>query len=204
MQGLPPQRRRWSDVAESKSFSNILPVLATELEDLCRRNDEAFQGRSAAIHEFSAVSVAQTAIADYLIRFVKSSACSKQVFVVMTVLLRRLNPTKPVNSLSVHRMIAVCFVIAAKLTDDVYYANRFYGKLSGLMVQDLNNLERTALRLLNWNLYVSPEDFAEVNSIADERPSQCISPKELASNSSFCTAKSGCESLYSPSSMCTA
>eukprot|EP00449_Zooxanthella_nutricula_P013080 CAMPEP_0198495142 /NCGR_PEP_ID=MMETSP1462-20131121/5029_1 /TAXON_ID=1333877 /ORGANISM="Brandtodinium nutriculum, Strain RCC3387" /LENGTH=51 /DNA_ID=CAMNT_0044223911 /DNA_START=163 /DNA_END=315 /DNA_ORIENTATION=+ len=49
--------------------------------------------------------------------------------------------------------------LAAKFQDDVFYANAFYSKVTGIKLVELNSLEHTMLKLLDWRLSVSPVEF---------------------------------------------
>jgi len=206
--GLRRPLRQWSVVEKCSSYHAITPVMATWLDELCRANDlDPMLNRPT---EFSAVSVATTAVADYLFRMTKNGACSPQVFVVMTVLLRRLTNdyNRPINSHSVHRMMAACFVLAAKLSDDVFYSHSYYARMLGLHRQDLNVLVEQAIRALQWDLFVGQEDYEGVlDFLACEKPANkrqahsnavlipSPTPSDTTSNESFRTAKSStCES----------
>jgi len=204
-EGLPSPVRQWSALEKSGSYNPIVPVLATWLDDLCRLN--ASDPSTKHVNDFSAVAVARIAVADYLFRLTKNSACSPQVFVVMFVLLRRMMAAnKQVNPYTIHRMMATCFVLAAKLTDDVFYCNSFYARITGLEVRDLNNLERVGLRVIDWNLYISPQDYDSLMQFSREWESRQAArsnavilssptPLDTTSNASFHTAKSStCES----------
>jgi len=50
-------------------------------------------------------------------------------------------------------------MLAVKFFDDTYYSNAYYAKVGGVKAPEMNVLEVHFLRLIDWHLYVSPEEF---------------------------------------------
>lgn len=63
---------------------------------------------------------------------------------------------------NVHRLVLASLVVAAKYTDDHYYSNLYYAKVGGVPVHELNALEAAFLRILEFSLYVSTDEYNEV------------------------------------------
>merc|ERR1711964_553292 len=70
------------------------------------------------------------------------------------------HPKFRVSTLNVHRLLATALLLAAKMQDDTFYTNTYYAQVAGLSLQEFNKLEAEMLRLLDWNVYVPPKEYA--------------------------------------------
>jgi hypothetical protein len=59
---------------------------------------------------------------------------------------------------SAHRLILVAILVSAKSTEDFVIPNRYWSKVGGIPLEELNELELAFCKFLSWNLTVSPED----------------------------------------------
>lgn len=64
-----------------------------------------------------------------------------------------------VNSYNIHRIILTSVRLANKYNDDNFYKNSYFAKIGGISCNELNELEKEYLFLLNFNLYVSLDDY---------------------------------------------
>eukprot|EP00931_Biecheleriopsis_adriatica_P091753 TRINITY_DN65635_c0_g1_i1.p1 TRINITY_DN65635_c0_g1~~TRINITY_DN65635_c0_g1_i1.p1 ORF type:complete len:229 (-),score=37.17 TRINITY_DN65635_c0_g1_i1:49-735(-) len=101
-------------------------------------------------------------ILDYLLRLHQYFFCSEACFLSAMVYIQRIMKCRPdvvVNSLSIHRLLATSLVVSAKFNDDTIYSNVYYAKVTGMDVKELNKSEIAFLKLLDWKLDVSPEEY---------------------------------------------
>lgn len=101
-------------------------------------------------------------IQDYVSRVLRFSQCHASCAVVSLVYLDRLikrHPWIQVSPLTCHRLLLTSVVVAIKFYDDTYYSNAFYGKVGGLALKELNSLEKTYLQLIDYKLFVDPQEF---------------------------------------------
>lgn len=106
---------------------------------------------------------------DYALRIAKYFECSDECFVLCLVYIDRLAKMRPefaMSSRSVHKLMLTSMVVAVKFHDDSHYTNRYYAKVGGLRVEELNALEADLLRLLAWRLDVSPREFDSAVAVA--------------------------------------
>ncbi|KAK3263423.1 hypothetical protein CYMTET_27770 [Cymbomonas tetramitiformis] len=61
--------------------------------------------------------------------------------------------------LSMHRLLLVCTMVAAKFCDDRHYSNALYSKVGGVEVKELNHLELTVLSVLGFRMCVKPSEL---------------------------------------------
>ena len=57
------------------------------------------------------------------------------------------------------RLILTTVLITSKFYNDIYFANQYIASVGGVPTQNLNQLEDFYLEMIDWNLYISPEDF---------------------------------------------
>jgi len=113
---------------------------------------------------FHAAAPPQISIQDYLARIAKYYQCSHGCLILGLIYIDRLvklHPDFVVSSLNIHRLLSTSIMLAAKFHDDVFYSNKYYGKVAGVRVTELNRLEEKFLQLLNWHLYVVSEEYDE-------------------------------------------
>jgi hypothetical protein len=60
------------------------------------------------------------------------------------------------------RLLLAALTCAAKFYDDVYYSNAYYAKVGGVSTQELNQLEAAFLEIVDWRLFVTPEEYLQV------------------------------------------
>eukprot|EP00439_Symbiodinium_sp_Y106_P074294 s984_g14.t1 len=66
-----------------------------------------------------------------------------------------------VNKFTIHRLLAVSTVVAAKIQDDLFFSNAHYARVCGLTLRELNNLEVHFISLLRWKLHVPVSEYRE-------------------------------------------
>lgn len=101
-------------------------------------------------------------IQDYIKRLRKYFRCSDECFVIALVYIDRIgkrHTSMAVCELTVHRLLVIALMIAAKFHDDMFYSNRHYGKAGGLTIREVNLLEAVMLRALDFRVNVSVEEY---------------------------------------------
>jgi len=99
---------------------------------------------------------------DFADRISSYFRCSPSCYVLSMVFLDRvvrLNPEFVVTELNVHRLLLSSMVVATKFNDDGIYSNDFYSKVGGVPIKELNALEAEFIRLLDWRLRVTPDEY---------------------------------------------
>jgi len=122
----------------------------------------AVTGSPHKMGRFHSARVPPLTITDYLKRIHKHFFCSDECFVMALVLIDRASKTHPsmtVCDLTVHRLLITAVMIAAKFHDDLYYSNGYYAKVGGLGVKEANLLESNFLKLLDWKVHVTKQEY---------------------------------------------
>ncbi|KAG8068863.1 hypothetical protein GUJ93_ZPchr0005g15763 [Zizania palustris] len=144
-------------------FPKVLSLLATYLDRSVQRNEELLD--SNKIKESSTIFHGQRApdlsINLYAERIFKYSECSPSCFVLALIYMERYikQPHVYMTSLSVHRLLITCVVVAAKFTDDAFFNNAFYARVGGISTVEMNRLELDLLFNLDFRLKVNLETF---------------------------------------------
>ncbi|CAK0833595.1 unnamed protein product [Prorocentrum cordatum] len=111
---------------------------------------------------FDARRVPSIPIWAYLRRVSDHFDCSSACLIASLVYIDRavkLHSSHLVSARSVHRMLLVSMVLAAKFFDDAHYKNEHYATIGGIDLQELNFLEGRFLRLINWRLHIMDDEY---------------------------------------------
>ena len=147
------------------AHGNIVEVLSSMFTDFTSQNDkqrpkdiEASMGPTM----FEAYQAPTITIHKYFARLEKYFCASDECYVYALILVDRLinrHPTLYLTSHNVHRLLVTAIVISAKIRDDCYFNNRFYASVAGIRLSEINYLEMHFLKLLDFHLYVSLDEF---------------------------------------------
>ncbi|RDX99278.1 Cyclin-U4-1 [Mucuna pruriens] len=153
-------------MAELESPS-VMPKLISFLSSLLKRVAESndlnqHQLLQQKISVFHGLTRPTISIQSYLERIFKYANCSPSCFIVAYVYLDRFTqkqPSLPINSFNVHRLLITSVMVAAKFMDDLYYNNAYYAKVGGITTIEMNFLEVDFLFGLGFHLNVTPGTF---------------------------------------------
>ena len=146
------------ETSSAEFFVKSLACVLTHLVSL--RDAPECEGEPLTV--FHAVRVPSVSIHDYLFRIARYFLCSPECFVIALVYIDRIMKKQAdfaVCKLNIHRLIVTSMMLAVKFFDDVYYSNAYYAKVGGVKGPEMNVLEIHFLRLIDWQLFVSPEEF---------------------------------------------
>lgn len=116
-------------------------------------------------------------VKDYLERLYKYTKISASTIVMILIYIDRfcnINKVKLTYSI-IHKLILSSMVVAVKFNEDEYYPMKFYAKLGGISLIELNFLEFYFISLINFNLFIKKELFDKYNdyiSSADNEESE--------------------------------
>ena len=145
--------------ANADFFVSSLACVLTHLVSLRGGGEE---GGTGGLTVFHAVRVPSVSIHDYLFRIARYFLCSPECFVMSLVYIDRIMKKEAgftICKLNIHRLVVTSMMLAVKFFDDVYYSNAYYAKVGGVKGPEMNVLEVHFLRLIDWQLFVSPEEF---------------------------------------------
>ncbi|GMI66966.1 cyclin p4;1 [Hibiscus trionum] len=141
---------------------NLISFLSSLLQKVAESNDVNCRVEAQKISVFHGLSRPTISIQNYLDRIYKYANCSPSCFIVAYVYLDRFSqrqPSLPINSFNVHRLLITSVMVAAKFLDDMYYNNAYYAKVGGITTMEMNFLEVDFLFGLGFKLHVTPNTF---------------------------------------------
>lgn len=111
---------------------------------------------------FDAVSLPPLSLLEYARRIFKYFQCSSESAVLSLVYIDRFLQAQPdftISELNLHRLLLTSAILAAKFFDDVYLFNSYYAQVGGVPLLELNNLEATFLKVVDYRLNVDGEVY---------------------------------------------
>lgn len=146
-------------------------VLAYSLGNVVRANELLRVPHVPSVYDCAGCRTPALSLTHYVERFVNFTAAPREVFVAAIAYIDRFLATNPARVelalCNVHRLFAVAFVVAAKFASDLYNSNKYYARVAGVSLEELNVLERAFLADLGYSLNVTPEQYAAYNSPAE-------------------------------------
>jgi hypothetical protein len=111
---------------------------------------------------FTPLKTVSISISDYISRILNYAYCSESAYIISLIYLDRLlnmYGRSYYNHRSFHRFYITSILIATKYIDDYYLSNKYYARIAGVPVRELNLLESKFLSYIQYDLYVSDEEF---------------------------------------------
>lgn len=56
-------------------------------------------------------------------------------------------------------MILIAILLCSKFYNDIFYGNHFVAHIGGVSLEEINQLEKEFITLLNWRLWVDPAEY---------------------------------------------
>ena len=146
-------------------------VLAYSLGNVVRANELLGVRHVRSVYDCTECRVPSLSLTSYVERFTNFTTAPREVFVTAIAYIDRFLATNPrgieLALCNVHRLFAVAFVVAAKFVSDLYNSNKYYARVAGVSLEELNSLERAFLGDLGYNLYLTPEQYDAYNRPAE-------------------------------------
>ncbi|KAK3002090.1 hypothetical protein RJ639_021792 [Escallonia herrerae] len=173
-------------------MSKLITFLSSLLQKVAESNDVNRRSHPQKISVFHGLTIPTISIQSYLERIFKYANCSPSCFVVAYVYLDRFTqrqPSLPIDSFNVHRLLITSVMVAAKFLDDMYYNNAYYARVGGISTTEMNFLEVDFLFGMSFHLNVTPNTFRTYCSYL-QREMILQPPVNVAESSLYRTARS--------------
>lgn len=139
------------DLKIIKNISNILKNIIN--------NDN---NKSNIITIYNSISIPKITVYNFLIKIYKYLDCGIECYIVALIYIDKFLKKYPniiLNNYNIHRILLIFIIIAIKYLEDIPISNKYYAKLCGLSLKEINKLEKQTLQNLNYDLFISKEDF---------------------------------------------
>lgn len=117
---------------------------------------------------FSSTEIPPISVQDYLTRLVRYLNATTPELAVMFIYLSRYqsaNPNNLITELNIHRLLITALRLAQKFHTDNVYPNIYAAKVGGIPLQEMNNLEIQFLTAIDYDLYVSSEEYNQWKNV---------------------------------------
>ncbi|KAK8487887.1 hypothetical protein V6N13_046013 [Hibiscus sabdariffa] len=151
-----------AELEDPNVMQNLITFLSSLIQKVAESNDVNAGVQPRRISVFHGLTRPTISIQSYLHRIYKYANCSPSCFIIAYVYLDRFaqrQPSLPVDSFNVHRLLITSVMVAAKFMDDMYYNNAYYAKIGGISIAEMNFLEVDFLFGLGFHLNVNPKTF---------------------------------------------
>ena len=149
-------------ILKTKEFRySLINTLSFLFTDICKENDILNLDNDKRIIPFLSKKNQSLSIKKYLLRLVKYTQVESSTLIAMLIYIDRLCEINDftINSLNIYKIIFSSLVLAIKYNEEVIFDNKFFARIGGISLSEMNFLETVYLNLINFKLYVSDEIF---------------------------------------------
>lgn len=164
-------------IAMEQSF-RYAKLVAEYMSEKCAENNQHLD--TTHFTRFHSSGIPNINLADYCRRIAKYSHCSAECFIVALCYIQKYcEASKSALTLrNAHRMSICAVMVAAKLRDDVFYANKYYSSIGGISAREMNELELDMLVTINWETWVERDHYEiilkDVTAVAQRREQEAL------------------------------
>ena len=112
---------------------------------------------------FSANSIPNITIKDYLIRIQNYSEIEKSTLILAIILIDHMCKRSGVllTHYNIHRILFSSVLVSIKFNEDSYFDNNFYSQIAGVKPNELQKLEYIFLELNDFNIFVEDIEYQQ-------------------------------------------
>ena len=112
---------------------------------------------------FSAHSIPNISIKDYLIRIQNYSQMEKSTLILSLILIDKMCKKSNIalTIYNIHRILFSSVLISIKYNEDSYFDNTFYAQIAGIKPNELKLLEYKFLEFNDFNVYTNDYDYEQ-------------------------------------------
>ena len=149
------------------SISNALTTILEENKKLDNYNDILKKQKKMI---FSANSVPNISIKDYLIRIQTYSGIEKSTLILSLIQIDHICKKADLilTYFNIHRILFGAVLISIKFNEDSYYDNKFYSEIGGVKLKELKMIEYTFLELNDFNVFVNGKEYEQYRQYLEE------------------------------------
>ena len=148
-------------IKNKKLISAISNTLNTILEKNKRLKNYKEVIKKQSKMYFSAYSIPNISLNEYLIRIQSYSDIEKSTMILALILIDKMCKKSGIllTPYNIHRILFGSVLISIKYNEDSYYDNTFYSQIAGVKTDELQMLEYTFLEYNNFNVFVYDYEY---------------------------------------------
>ena len=150
-----------------KSISNVLTTILEENKKLDNYKEIVKKQSKMA---FSANSIPNISINDYLTRIQVYSGIEKSTLILSLIQIDHLCKKAELilTYYNIHRILFGAVLISIKYNEDNYYDNKFYSEIAGVKLKELKLIEYSFLELSNFNVFINDQEYEQYRKYLEE------------------------------------
>ena len=151
------------EVQNMNLINAISKTLTTILENNKKLKNYRDILKKQSMMYFSANSIPNITIKDYLIRIQNYSGIEKSTLILSMILIDHMCKKSNIvlTIYNIHRILFSSVLISIKYNGDSYYDNTFYAQIAGIKPNELKLLEYKFLELNDFNVYVKDTEYEQ-------------------------------------------
>jgi len=158
-----------SGIKENEKIQNIelINAISNTLTTILEKNKKLKNYREIlkkqSLMYFSAYTIPNISIKDYLIRIQNYSLMEKSTLILSLILIDHMCKKSNIvlTPYNIHRILFSSVIISIKYNEDSYYDNNFYAQIAGIKPNELKLLEYKFLELNDFNVYVTDVEYEQ-------------------------------------------
>lgn len=161
----PKKETKFKEQPESKKQSELISSISISLIQLVSENrsksNYKAQLKAQAHSPFTSLSIPCISLSDYLHRIWKYSNMDESSLILALIYIDRLCKKKKIilTEFNVHRILFSSLLISIKFNEDKYFTNKYYSKIGGMGLKQLNDMEMEFLVNINFDMFVEPRFY---------------------------------------------
>ena len=166
------------DTKNIKASNHVIDIVADILEEIVKDNEKnnenesniSDSNESAIISVFTSNKTPQISIKKYLTRIMKYSKPETSTVIICLIYIDKIceNSSLQLSIYNIHRIILSCMILALKYNEDDYYSNKYYAKVGGISLKELNELEYNIMVLLQFNFFIDDITYEKYQAQLNE------------------------------------
>jgi len=145
--------------------SDLIKAISQTLETILEENKNNPDYKEIVKNQkkmpFSSDSIPGISIEDYLIRIQTYANMEKNTLIVSLIFIDRLCKIADLTLTyyNIHRILFTSVLLSVKYNEDTFYDNKFYAEIAGVKLKELNLLEFTFTKMINFRFFISNDIF---------------------------------------------
>ena len=158
--GNSPENKEIKNLELINSISKALNTILEKNKNLKNYKDIL---KKQSLMYFSANTIPNITIKDYLIRIQNYSEVEKSTLILSLILIDRMCRKSGVllTHYNIHRILFSSLLVSIKYNEDSYFDNNFYSQIAGVKPNELKLLEYTFLEYNDFNIYVKDVEYQQ-------------------------------------------
>jgi hypothetical protein len=151
------------EIPNMNLINAISKTLTTILENNKKLKNYRDILKKQSLMYFSANSIPNITIKDYLIRIQNYSKMEKSTLILSMILIDHMCKKSNIvlTIYNIHRILFSSVLISIKYNEDSYYDNTYYAQIAGIKPNELKLLEYKFLELNDFNVYVKDIEYEQ-------------------------------------------